>query len=143
VICESNDWPESTLRRNSQAILGVRMMATFKVRSSRRVFAARPLTLFLLLTIAFLSNCAAAQTGNGTTAQSSDHVAKAPQSQGVVSTAGAHAAVLDADKRPITAGGFVESGPIVFQDIAEKAGLTRWRHVMGTPEKTFIQEPER
>ena len=63
-----------------------------------------------------------------------------PQTQGAVSTGGAHAAVFDSQKRPITAGGFVESGPIIFQDIAEKAGLTKWHHVMGTPEKQFILE---
>ena len=34
----------------------------------------------------------------------------------------------------------MESGPIVFQDVAEKAGLTKWRHVMGTPEKKYIIE---
>jgi len=59
---------------------------------------------------------------------------------GVVSTGGAHAAVLDSEKRPITAGGFVDSGPTVFQDVSEKSGLTRWRHVMGTPETQFILE---
>jgi len=61
-------------------------------------------------------------------------------SQGVVSTGGAHAAVLDSEKRPITAGGFVDNGPVVFQEVAEKAGLTRWRHVMGTEETRFILE---
>jgi hypothetical protein len=60
--------------------------------------------------------------------------------QGSVSTAGAHPAVLDSENRPITAGGFVDTGPIVFQDVAEQAGLTKWRHVMGTPQKTFIIE---
>jgi len=60
--------------------------------------------------------------------------------QGAVSTGGAHAAVLDAEKRPITAGGFVDNGPIMFQNIAEKAGLTNWKHVMGTPQKTYILE---
>src|ERR1700733_112358 len=60
--------------------------------------------------------------------------------QGSVSTGSAHPAVLDSENRPITAGGFVDSGPIVFQDVAEKAGLTKWRHVMGTPEKKFIIE---
>src|SRR5579863_3799397 len=63
-----------------------------------------------------------------------------PQTQGAVSTGGAHAAVLDSEKRPITAGGFVDSGPIIFRDIAEKAGLTKWHHVMGGPEKNFILE---
>ncbi|HXF12363.1 MAG TPA: CRTAC1 family protein [Terriglobales bacterium] len=60
--------------------------------------------------------------------------------EGAVSTGAAHPAVLDAEHRPITAGGFVDSGPIVFQDIAQKAGLSGWRHVMGTPEKQFIIE---
>ena len=63
-----------------------------------------------------------------------------PHSQGVVSTGGAHPAVLDAEHRPITAGGFVDQGPIVFQDVTQKAGLAGWRHVMGTPEKQFIIE---
>jgi hypothetical protein len=59
-----------------------------------------------------------------------------------MASGGAHAAVLDSENRPITAGGFVDSGPIVFQDITEKAGLSRWRHVMGgvATEKTFILE---
>jgi hypothetical protein len=61
-------------------------------------------------------------------------------SEGAVSTGAAHPAVLDAEHRPITAGGFVDSGPVVFQDIAQKAGLSNWRHVMGTPERRFIIE---
>lgn len=64
----------------------------------------------------------------------------AVQTQGAVSTGAAHAAVLDSQKRPITAGGLVEQGPIIFQDVSEKAGLSRWRHVMGTPETTYILE---
>jgi len=63
-----------------------------------------------------------------------------PQTTGVVSTGSAHAAVLDSEKRPITAGGFVATGPIVFQDITGKAGLSGWRHVMGTPETKYILE---
>jgi hypothetical protein len=59
---------------------------------------------------------------------------------GGVDTGGAHAAVLDSEHRPITAGGFVKSGPIIFQDIAKKAGLTSWKHTMGTPEKRYIIE---
>jgi hypothetical protein len=46
--------------------------------------------------------------------------------------------VFDAAHRPITAGGTVTSGPIIFQDIAAKAGLTSWRHTMGTAEKRYI-----
>jgi len=62
-----------------------------------------------------------------------------PQTGGV-NTGGAHAAVLDSEHRPITAGGFVKSGPVIFQDIAQKAGLATWKHTMGTPEKHYIIE---
>src|SRR5471032_3086960 len=66
--------------------------------------------------------------------------AQADKSSGMAS-GGAHAAILDAHNRPITAGGFVDSVPIVFQDISEKARITGWKHSMGgTPEKTFIIE---
>jgi hypothetical protein len=56
------------------------------------------------------------------------------------STGGVHTAIYDSQNRPITAGGFVDSGPIVFQNIARQAGLTTWHHTMGTPEKQFIIE---
>ncbi len=46
----------------------------------------------------------------------------------------------DAQKRPITAGGFVSKGTVVFKDIAKQAGLTVWSHKMGSPEKNFIVE---
>jgi enediyne biosynthesis protein E4 len=61
-----------------------------------------------------------------------------PQS-GVASGA-AHAPVLDAKHRPITAGGFVDGAPIVFADITKKAGLDKFHHKSGTPEKTTIIE---
>ena len=57
-------------------------------------------------------------------------------------TGGPHPAVYDAQKRPITAGGFVDSGPIVFQDVTNAAGLGKWRHVMGTPAKKYILETD-
>jgi len=53
-------------------------------------------------------------------------------------TGGTFAAVYDAQKRPITAGGFVDSGPAIFQDVTKAAGLSGWSHKMGTPEKKFI-----
>ncbi|MGA8782552.1 MAG: CRTAC1 family protein, partial [Terracidiphilus sp.] len=40
----------------------------------------------------------------------------------------ASAPVYDEKKRPITAGGFVDSGPIIFEDITKQAGLAGWRH---------------
>lgn len=72
----------------------------------------------------------------------SSHAQEAPQTGGGGgnSTAGAHAAVHDAQNRPITAGGFVKSGPVVFEDISKQSGLATWTHVMGTPQKQFIIE---
>ncbi|MGB6193310.1 MAG: CRTAC1 family protein [Terracidiphilus sp.] len=63
-----------------------------------------------------------------------------PQAQSGVASGVASAPVYDEEKRPITAGGFVTSGTVVFQDIAKQAGLAGWTHKMGTPEKKFIVE---
>ena len=46
----------------------------------------------------------------------------------------------DAEKPPITASGFVKSGPVIFEDDSEKAGLTSWAHTMGTPAKAYLVE---
>ena len=50
------------------------------------------------------------------------------------------APVYDAQRRPITAGGFVEKGPTIFQNIAKQSGLATWTHKMGAPEKKYIVE---
>jgi hypothetical protein len=64
-----------------------------------------------------------------------------PQSQESGSaTGGVFAPVLDSEKRPITAGGFVKTGPIIYQDVSQKSGLTVWHHKMGTLEKKYILE---
>jgi hypothetical protein len=55
-------------------------------------------------------------------------------------TAGVFAPVLDAEKRPITAGGFVKTGPVILQDASRQAGLNVWQHKMGTPHKPYILE---
>jgi hypothetical protein len=82
-----------------------------------------------------------AQQPNSADAQSDKpHEGGQPPAIGGVNTGGAHPAVLDKEHRPITAGGFVKDGPVLFEDIAAKAGLTAWKHVMGTPEKKFIIE---
>jgi hypothetical protein len=53
-------------------------------------------------------------------------------------TGGTFAAVYDEQKRPITAGGFVDSGPVIFEDITARAGVAGWRHKMGKPGKPLI-----
>lgn len=61
-------------------------------------------------------------------------------SSGGASTGGSHAAIHDDQSRPITAGGFVSSGPVLFADVSEKSGLARWHHTMGGKDKQFIIE---
>ena len=59
-----------------------------------------------------------------------------------ISSAGTFAPVYDAQKRPITAGGFVDSGPVIFEDASKSSGLARWQHVMGTKAKKYILETD-
>jgi hypothetical protein len=66
--------------------------------------------------------------------------AKTQQGMGGIAGGLGAAAVYDAEKRPITAGGFVASGPVIFEDVTKAAGLAGWRHKMGAPAKQFIVE---
>jgi hypothetical protein len=60
-------------------------------------------------------------------------------SSGIATGVGA-APVYDEQKRPITAGGFVDTGTVVFEDVTKQAGLSGWVHKMGVPDKKFILE---
>jgi hypothetical protein len=95
--------------------------------------------IVILISLAFVPVAVRGQSTPDQQAQKPNEGAQ-PAAESGVNTGGAHAPVLDAEHRPITAGGFVKSGPVVFQDIAEKAGLTKWHHQMGSPEKQFIIE---
>jgi len=64
---------------------------------------------------------------------------QAPAGAGMA-TGAAHAAVKDSHSRPITAGGFVDDAPIIFTDITKQAGLDKFLHRSGTPEKKTILE---
>src|SRR5258708_27017768 len=72
-------------------------------------------------------------------AQAASSGAQAPSKKGQEVTP-VHAAQMDEQHRPITAGGFVKSGPVVFEDASEKSGLAKWTHKMGTPVKDYIVE---
>jgi enediyne biosynthesis protein E4 len=62
--------------------------------------------------------------------------------QNGMSTGAARVPVKDAQMRPITAGGFVDGAPVVFIDTPKAAGLEKFRHKMGEPEKhTIIETP--
>ncbi len=89
-----------------------------------------------------LSLAVGAATAQSTIDQQAQKPAEGAQQPAVggVRTGAPQPAVLDAQQRPITAGGFVSSGQVVFDDISVKSGLARWHHVMGTPGKSYIIE---
>ena len=74
-------------------------------------------------------------------AQQTDPHAPPANSQATgVSTGPPHPTIRDAQSRPITAGGFVDGAPVVFQDITKGSGLERFQHRSGGPEKSTILE---
>jgi hypothetical protein len=78
--------------------------------------------------------------------QTSGHAQKPEQHEkggmGGIASAGVFAPVYDEHHRPITAGGFVSTGTVVFEDVTQAAGLSGWHHEMGTPQKKFIIETD-
>ena len=110
---------------------------TFKQRRNRK--AAWLSDGFLLLVVAALSS-GLWTSAQQQTAKALDQNSTVQTSGGGSATAGSFAPVLDDQRRPITAGGFVKEGPRIFADRSKQSGLTQWRHIMGTPEKTFIIE---
>jgi hypothetical protein len=64
---------------------------------------------------------------------------QAPAASGVA-TGAAHAPVKDSMSRPITAGGFVDNAPVVFTDLTKQAGLDKFHHRSGNPQKETILE---
>ncbi len=89
----------------------------------------------LLLSQAPVSGAPASGHSTAPIAQS----AQAPETGGEA-TGPPQPAQFDEQHRPITAGGFVKTGPVIFEDISEQAGLTHWTHKMGTKEKKYIIE---
>ena len=83
--------------------------------------------------------CALTVLGLAAKQAASQNPKPAPQGMGVA-TGGAHAAVKDAQSRPITAGGFVDGAPVVFVDITKQAGLDKFLHRSGGKQKQTILE---
>jgi hypothetical protein len=96
-----------------------------KLHQSRRTVT----TLFILASLLLVS---AAQ-------EPDEHRPRQAQSTGV-STGAPHAPVKDALSRPITTGGFVDNAPVVFVDITRQAGLDKFHHRSGNPDKATILE---
>lgn len=107
--------------------------------TSRPKMAAAAATLAsAFLVLAIVATTCMAQTRTGSDALAGQHTMQ-EQSQGM--SAGASSPpTFDAEGRPITAGGFVNSGPTVFQDVSEQAGLTHWRNVSGSAAKSSLLE---
>jgi hypothetical protein len=81
------------------------------------------------------------QNANQNPSQNQDQQPKAaPAKPSGVMTGGVYAPVKDALNRPITAGGFVDGAPIVFMDVTKQAGLDKFHHRSGSPEKKTILE---
>ena len=96
-----------------------------------------------LLIIGVVASCTAPSPIHAQTPRTSEGMSQAPQTpHGNVSTGGEYAPVHDTENRAITAGGFVDSGPVVFQDDTKKSGLSSWTNTMGTPSKSFIIETD-
>jgi hypothetical protein len=110
-----------------------------KLAHMMRHHKALPFALTLSLFAAFGGSSVRSQSSLDQQAQKPTEGAQNADTGGV-NTGGAHPAILDQEHRPITAGGFVPTGPHLFDNIAKQAGLTTWRHTVGTPEKKFIIE---
>ena len=104
----------------------------------------RALSSGILITVlSLLFDSGAQQQQSKVPQEQSPQSQKPPEArQGMGGIAGGigAASVYDELKRPITAGGFVDSGPVIFEDITKAAGLSGWVHKMGVPEKKFIVE---
>ncbi len=66
--------------------------------------------------------------------------AQAMGQTGGASTGTVHPPVYDAQHRPITEGGFVDHGLIVFEDVTKQAGLADWKHQVGDGSTSYIIE---
>jgi hypothetical protein len=106
--------------------------------------------MFKALCVAALLGLAASEFSASLSAQATNTGPPSPVPQtapagatpeaGGVNTGVPQPAQFDAQHRPITAGGFVAGGPVLFEDDSEKAGLTHWTHKMGTKDKKYIIE---
>src|SRR5216684_1635907 len=84
--------------------------------------------------------CVALLLSSGRTQQNPAEKEPVQGQQSGMSTGVAHAPVKDALSRPITAGGFVDGAPVIFIDVTHAAGIDKFHHRSGAPEKRTILE---
>jgi enediyne biosynthesis protein E4 len=87
-----------------------------------------------------LLSLAAAPIAGRTFPRSPQHQQPKSAKPSGVMTGGEYAPVYDTRHRPITAGGFVDGAPVVYEDYTPQSGLTAFRHRSGTPRKATIIE---
>jgi hypothetical protein len=112
----------------------INLVARKKLRRSQHTFSP---VLGAMLSAGVLLTAVAAQTPSGVPDQ---NVRQEATSHAGMATGGVHTAEFDKEHRPITAGGFSKTGPVIFLNTADQAGLTTWHHTAGAPEKRFILE---
>src|SRR6266487_197298 len=91
----------------------------------------------LLVALSSLGVLAFSQFALSQTASEKPQNFPLPRPSGM-STGGIHTPIKDSHSRPITAGGFVDGAPVVFIDITHQAGLDKFHHRSGSPEKSTI-----
>jgi hypothetical protein len=90
-------------------------------------------------TVILSSNIAAtAQSANQTPQPATPVAPKSDTPQGGSASGPVRPAIYDNENRPITAGGFVKDGPVVFKDISASSGIGSWHHRMGNIQKDYI-----
>jgi enediyne biosynthesis protein E4 len=94
-----------------------------------------PVFLVLLLAVVALSAGKLVAAQEPAVEKSQSQPAQSGMSTGVP-----HAPVKDSLSRPITAGGFVDGAPVIFEDVTRRAGLDRFHHRMGGAAKATILE---
>ncbi len=77
----------------------------------------------VVLALMFSQGICAQQRQAANTETGQSHVAQehSSRSQGGMANAGPREARFDSQHRPITDGGFVRTGPVIFQDVASAA----------------------
>ena len=104
------------------------------------MFPVKRASSLLALAVAGLSATIYVHTACAQTASSTVSTAAPQKPADAGETSSPHQIQLDSQHRVITAGGFVKSGPVIFEDVTAKAGLATWTHKMGTPAKDYIIE---
>ena len=102
---------------------------------------------FVLSTLLLIPMAASAQASQVAAQPPAPHASsqdtkpdtKPAATQGMTSPSGQNGQ-YDEQHRPITAGGTVKTGPIVFENFAAQSGLAAWKNVTGGPDKKLIIE---